>query len=289
MRRLRRSKLFAPGNRPDLMAKALASKADSVSFDLEDAVPAAEKENARRLVAERLADLAGCAKEIVVRVNGAESAALIDDLEAVARPGLDVVNLPKVEDPRQIYLVDRMLAHLEAKRGIERPIAVAATLETPRGLRLALDIALASPRVSALQLGLGDLSAVVGLQPSGDGPAYPRALIAFAAAEAGIDALDSAFTDIADPAGFEAEARRARALGLRGKSCIHPTQIEAANRVFGPTAAELEEARGMVDAYDAATRRGIGAVAHAGKLVDFPIAEQARRLLAAAAAPEGGR
>ncbi|MGE0719314.1 MAG: CoA ester lyase [Alphaproteobacteria bacterium] len=281
MRRLRRSKLFVPGSRPELFAKAFASAADGISFDLEDAVAADRKDMARAAVAAALTAHAGSPKERIVRVNPLRSGMLFEDVMAVACPGLDTVNVPKVESPRDLHVADELLRHLEGKLGIPRPIALMPTIETPAGLRNALAIATASPRVTALQLGTGDLAAATGLVPDTDRLTGIRMMLMLAAAEAGVDVLDSAFTNIADTAAFERDARSSKALGYHGKSCIHPSQIALANKVFAPDAAEIERARALVAAYDAAVARGVGAIAHAGGLVDYPIAEAARRLVEA--------
>lgn len=282
MRRLRRSKLFVPGSRPELFDKAFASAADAVSFDLEDAVAADRKAEARSLVARALAEFATSPKERVVRVNPLASGWMIEDLLAVAGPGLDVVNVPKVESPRDLHVAEAVLDHVERRLGLDRPIGLMPTIETPAGLRQAHAIASASPRVVALQLGTGDLASATGLRAETGNLVAVRTMLLLAAAEAGVDALDSAFTGIADLPGYEADARMSRGLGFRGKSCIHPTQVPIANRVFQPTARELAEARALVDAYDAAVRAGIGAFTHAGRLVDLPIAEAARALIVAA-------
>jgi citrate lyase subunit beta/citryl-CoA lyase len=153
--------------------------------------------------------------------------------------------------------------------------------ETPPGCAGARDRD-RSPRVVAS--GTGDLAAATGLRAETGNLVAVRTMLLLAAAEAGVDALDSAFTGIADLPGYERDADMSRGLGFRGKSCIHPTQVPVANRVFQPSARELAEARALVDAYDAAVRAGIGAFTHEGRLVDLPIAEAARALIVAAEA-----
>ncbi len=276
---LRRSKLFVPGSRPELFEKAFRSAADGVSFDLEDAVAATRKSDARTAVARALCDFADSPKERIVRVNSLRSGLMFEDVLEVACGGLDVVNLPKVEGPRDIHVADELLSHVERKLGLTKRIALMPTIETPAGLRQAYAIATASSRVIALQLGTGDLATATGLRPSTDHLVAIRTMLLLAAAEAGVDALDSAFTGIADLAAFERDAEASRALGFRGKSCIHPVQVAVANRVFAPGPTEIAAARALVDAYDAAVRGGIGAISHDGRLVDFPIAEAARAML----------
>lgn len=265
------------------MDKAMAGAADALSFDLEDAVPEAEKAAARSMVATFLDGGSGRTKELIVRVNALATGLLFDDVLAVASPNLDVVNVPKVEAPRDLHVADELLRHIERSRGIaEGTIKLIPTLETPPGLRRALDIARASTRVTAIQLGTGDLSTATGIEPATARLGPVRLMLVLAAAEAGVDALDSAFTGIARLDAFEADAIESKGLGFRGKSCIHPSQVPIANRVFAPTKAELEDARALVDAYEEAVKRGVGAISHRGMLVDAPIAQAALRLLEAA-------
>ena len=153
-----RSKLFVPGSRPELFDKAYRSAADAISFDLEDAVAPDRKVEARACVADALSrPFAGSRKTTIIRVNGFESGHFEADIEAVACEGLDVVNLPKIESADDIRRASECLARLEASRAISRPIGILANIETPRGVRLAAEIALADRRVIGLQIGFGDL------------------------------------------------------------------------------------------------------------------------------------
>ena len=281
--KLRRSKLFVPGNRSELFAKALAGPADAISVDLEDAVPESGKSRARQAVAEFMRDFPIGGKEWIVRVNSLGSGLMIEDILALACVRLNVVNVPKVESPRDLHVADEVLRHAERRLGLEPGrIGLMPTLESPAGLRRAHEIATASARVVALQLGTGDLKAASGLTPETARLNAVRTMLVLAAAEAGVDALDSAFVNIADLAAFERDAMESRALGFAGKSCIHPSQIEACNRIFAPTEAELDDARQLLRAYEEAKKRGLGAIAHRGSLVDQVHALEARRLLQAA-------
>lgn len=243
-----RSKLFVPGNRPELMREAAGLEADALSFDLEDAVPAAEKAAARAALRAFLQErpLRSPGPQVWVRVNGRDSGELVADVLALAGLAVDVVNVPKAEHPRDVHLVEDLVAHL-AREDRERiaedtgirgggrrrgAFAIVPTIESPAGLRNALAIARASPRVIALQLGAGDLRKSTGIQATVEGLRTVRVMLILAAAEAGVAALDSAYGDIADMAGFEADAMDARSLGFRGKSCMHPSQVPAANRIF---------------------------------------------------------
>lgn len=276
--RLPRSKLFVPANRPERMLKAMDLAADALSFDLEDAVPPAEKAEARKIVAAFLA--ANRPKQQVwIRVNGRDSGRLVDDLLALAGLDIDIVNVPKAEGARDVHLVEDLIEHLVQRGECAGRLAIVPTIETAVGVRRALEIATASPRVVALQLGAGDLRKSTGIHPTVEGLRTVRVMLSLAAAEAGIQALDSAYTDIGNPDGFAADSLDARALGFVGKSCIHPSQVEAANRIFSPSADEVDEARAIVEAFDAALAKGIGAIQVRGKLVDGPIVADARRVL----------
>lgn len=278
-----RSKLFVPGVRPELFAKALAGDADALSFDLEDSVPEARKGEARETVSALLqsAPLLATAKIVVVRVNAVGTPYLAADLAAVARTGVDLLNLPKVESAQDVLAAVALLEKSEAANGVARPIGLLANIETPRGLRLAAEIASAHPRVAGLQLGLADLFQPLGIDRRD--PVNVHATLyamRMAAAEAGVFAWDAAFADIGDADGFRAEAGMARRLGYVGKSCIHPSQVALANQAFQPDAEEIAEARRIVAAAREAGAAGRGAFLVDGRMVDLPFLKRAEAILA---------
>lgn len=277
-----RSKLFVPGSRPELFAKACASQADAVSFDLEDAVVVARKGEARVAVASFLAahPAAKTGKRVIVRVNGVESGLFEDDLVAILPTTPWLVNVPRVESTEQVYAAVAAIERIESSLGLAQATRLLLNIETPRGLRRAAGIASAHGRVAGLQLGLGDL-----FEPHGvhrDEPAHVREAmfeLAMAAAEAGVFACDGAHPDYTDGDGFRREAAMARALGFVGKSCIHPRQVAWANEVFTPTPDELEWARKVVEVARAAQAAGQAAFAVDGRMVDPPYLRRAERLL----------
>lgn len=278
-----RSKLFVPGVRPELFAKALAGDADALSFDLEDSVPEARKGEAREQVSAllRSAPLLATAKIVVVRVNALDTQHLAADLAAVARTGVDLLNLPKVESAHDVLAAVALLEKAEAANEVVRPIGLLANIETPRGLRLAAEIASAHPRVAGLQLGLADLFQPLGIDRRD--PANVHATLyamRMAAAEAGVFAWDAAFADIGDADGFRAEAGMARRLGYVGKSCIHPSQVALANQAFQPDAEEVAAARRIVAAAREAGAAGRGAFLVDGRMVDLPFLKRAEAILA---------
>ena len=279
-----RSKLFVPGARPELFDKALASAADALSFDLEDSVPEAGKQAARAAIASFLAraDVLASNKLLIVRTNATDSPHFAADLAAMAVPGLWLLNIPKVESAAQVRQVVVALERAEAANGVTRPIGLLLNIETPRGLRLAAELAGAHPRVAGLQLGLGDLFAPNGIART---PANVHAVlfaVKMAATEAGVFACDGAWPDVADAEGFRTEAMLAQQLGYIGKSCIHPRQVGQANTIFSVAEAELDEARRIVAAAQAASDLGRGAFLFEGRMIDVPYLRRAEALLAGA-------
>ena len=275
-----RSKLFVPGSRPELFAKAMASEADGLSFDLEDAVDAAMKDEARTGLARFLRSLEpGHGKTIIVRVNALDTPHFEADIEAVVGPGLDIVNLPKLESADDVRACAEALSRVEHRiRG--EPVAILANIETPRALRLAAEIATASPRVVGLQAGWGDL--IEPLDIDRYNPAMIEALllaIRLAAGEGNVWAYDGAFANIKDPEGYRREAEAARRLGYLGKSCIHPSQIALANAVFRPTDVEIAHSLKVIEAARDAAAKGIGAFTVNGKMVDAPFVRRAEAVL----------
>jgi citrate lyase beta subunit len=263
-----RSLLFAPGNDERKLERALAAGADAVVADLEDAVPAAEKERAREVTASALAS-GSRGSLVTVRVNAAGSAYFEDDLAAVAALELDALVLPKAT-PEAV-----------AALGPDGP-PVIAIVETAQGLRAAYEVA-ASPRVEALVLGAVDLGLELGLEPRADGfeVLYARSKLVVDSAAAGIRSpFDLVHLDTRGAEELVAECRLARSLGFRGKACIHPAQVEVVNRVFSPTDEEVARAARVVEAYEAAVDEGRGAVALDGEMIDLPVVERARGVLA---------
>jgi len=255
-----RSLLFAPASDERRLGKALASAADAVVADMEDAVAPSEKAQAREVVS-RL-------RPSIVRVNGAGTRWFEDDLALVAKLELDTLMLPKATPEAVVAL------------GREGP-PVIAVIETALGLRLAFETA-SHERVVALMLGAADLGAEVGFEPRTDGLEllYPRAKLVFDSAAAGIrPPFDVVHLTLDDVEGLEASARFARSLGFGGKACIHPAQIDVVNRVFAPDDEDIRWAERVVDAFERAQSAGEGVTALDGLMVDRPVVERARRII----------
>ncbi|KPU94531.1 citryl-CoA lyase [Variovorax paradoxus] len=282
-----RSKLFVPASRPELFSKALASAADGLCFDLEDAVVPTRKAEARDRLAAflRSGGLAGARQKIIVRINAASTPHFADDIRAVAQAGVDVVNLPKPRSVDDVRAAAAALQQAEQTNGVLAPIGLLLNIEEPVALRLAAELAAASPRVVGLQMGLGDMFEPLGMARR-DAISVQATMFALrmAAGEAGVYAYDSAFADIADAAGYRAEAELARRMGFLGKTCIHPSQVAIANDVFRPTDAEIAHARKVLQAAREADASGAGAYVVDGKMVDAPFVARAERIVASARA-----
>lgn len=274
-----RSKLFVPGSRPELFAKALITEADAVSFDLEDAVPEQNKSDARTALLAFLRSEAAqqSTKVLIVRVNGIRSPHFHADLAAFAGLPIGLLNLPKVSSPQELRDAIGALERIEQRDAFVRPIPLLVNIESAGALRQAADIARVNDRVLGLQLGLADLYETAGIDRN-DPSNVHAALFALrmAAAESGRFAYDSAYPNVADPDGFRREAQQARRLGFIGKSCIHPSQIAIANQVFEHADMAAAEARRIVAAADVAAAKGLGAFMLDGRMIDLPLIARAR-------------
>lgn len=275
---LMRSKLFVPASRPELFAKAAAGPADALSFDLEDAVPEARKDEARDSLAAYLREPpTGLRKAVVVRINAPGTGHFARDLEAVSLPRTDVINLPMVEDPAAITEAAARLDRLDPAGRIR----LLVNIETPRSLRRAADLARAHPRVAGLQIGYADLLEPCGIDRHDEAAlAQIRLAVRLAAAEAGLPAYDGAFAAVKDPEAFRAECAAARRHGFAGKTCIHPSQVDIANAAFLPSADELAWSRRILAAAAEAETRGLGAILVDGRMIDPPFLARARAVVA---------
>jgi citrate lyase subunit beta/citryl-CoA lyase len=281
-----RSLLYTPGHRASLVARVLDGELpttpDVTLLDLEDGVPAAEKDNARRVLAEAIAPSRGRALRYV-RIGRSSSDAAEADLGAVVRPGLDGVVVSKVQRAEELAIVDEMLRERERAAGLaEMSVHVIAAIESAAGLLDAPRIA-RGPRVIGLMFGSEDFAADLGLPAQREGEAaellYARSAVVVAAAAARVLAFDGIWANFKDEAGLRVDALRGRRLGFAGRQCIHPDQIATVNEIYAPTAREIEHARRVISAFEDGIGRGVGAVALDGEMLDAPIVERARRTL----------
>ncbi|OCB19563.1 HpcH/HpaI aldolase/citrate lyase family protein [Mycobacterium intracellulare] len=293
---LRRSELAVPACSDNMFDKAAGCDADLVFLDLEDATPAAFKEESRGKAINALNDLDWGRTVRAVRINGLDTRWCHDDvIEVVTRAGgnLDTIIIPKARTARDVWWVDVLLTQLESKLNLDKRIRLEVLIEEVEGLANAEEIAAASDRLDALIFGVGDFSLSQGARvdtnfvPLGEYPgefwAYARNKVIVAARIAGIDAIDAPYPDYRDLAGYERDARRASLLGYTGKWAIHPDQVPVANEVYAPTADEIARAEANVAAYREAEAKGRGAVGVNGVLVDAAHVKQAEQTLARAA------
>jgi citrate lyase subunit beta/citryl-CoA lyase len=278
---LLRSSLFAPGNHPRRVEKALTLDADAVILDLEDAVATAEKPATRAAIAAALT--ARRSGLLYVRVNAADTEFCYGDLVSVVKPGLDGIILPKVESPATLTTIDWVLRQIERERGLtERAIDLIPIIETARGLR-DIDAILASgTRVKRVAFGAGDFTLDVNMiwRRNEAELSYARARIVTASRAVGIEApLDTVWVDLQDQEGLEASARTALAYGFQGKMCIHPNQIAVVNWVFTPSGEEVTFAERVVAAFAKAEAKGVASIQLDGRFIDYPIVYRARRVL----------
>ena len=279
---MRRTMLFLPGNNPAMMLGGPYLGADSIIFDLEDAVSPAEKDAARILVRNALGALEFGPVEVVVRINALDTPLWERDLEAIVPMGPDLIMPPKSSDAGMIRRLDEKLGELEADCSLDHPIGILPLIETALGLENSFAIATASSRVRALFLGAEDLTADLGAIRSTEGEEilYARA--------AGVEAIDTPFPGVDEMDALRRDAARARSLGFSGKAVINPRHIDIVNAAFSPSEAEIRYAEEVMEAIEEAKRQGKGAISLRGKMIDAPIVERARRVLAMARQIEGG-
>lgn len=276
-----RSYLFVPGDKEKMLVKSIGCGADALVWDLEDAVPADQKEIARKTIRRQLEALPRHSPQVWVRINPIGTGQLEDDLEAVVQRGLRGVMLAKTESAEQVDQLARSLEAREKSAGLNPgSVKVQAILETAAGVCLAREISGASKRLAGLSLGAEDFTLDLGTSRSREGIelAYARGAIVLAAAYARIEAVDTVFSDLSDLEGLAQESRLARQMGFRGKYAIHPRQVPVINETFSPTEAELAFARKVVQAF-AEVQNQAGVITVDGKMIDAPIVERARRLL----------
>jgi citrate lyase subunit beta/citryl-CoA lyase len=278
--RLRRSELSTPGSSERMIEKAAASAADLVFLDLEDSVAPSAKEAARATAIAGLRELDWGAKTRAVRINAADTEWAYEDLiEVVKGAGdrLDLLILPKVKSPRDVWWVETVLDQMEMRLGRAEPVKLEVLIEEVEALINVEEIARCSPRIEALIFGPGDFSASQGVKSHAIGGAseypgdiwhYARNKIVVAARAARLEAVDGPYADFHDSDGYRRECERSAVLGFTGKWAIHPSQIPIANELYSPTTGEESRARRVMDAYDEAMARGLGAVTVDGRMID---------------------
>lgn len=281
MERLRRTMMFVPGNNPGMMADAHIYGPDSIMLDLEDSVTMAEKDTARLLVYNALKSVDYGDTEMVVRVNPLNTPYGKKDVEAVVKAGVHVIRMPKTETAEEVVEMEREIERVEREIGCLGRTRIMAAIESAKGICNAYAIATASPRMMGIALGAEDYCANLKTQrtPGGDELRLARETIVVAARAAGIDALDTVYSNLNDMETFRAEVEFIHRLGFDGKSIINPRQIEVVNEVFAPTDKAIEKAQTIIAAIKEAEKKGSGVIAVNGKMVDRPVVIRAERTI----------
>ena len=277
--RLRRSRLYLPGAEPKYFINAGLHHPDAIILDLEDSVHAAEKDSSRILVRNTLRAVDFGSAERMVRINQLPLG--YQDLEEIVPEHPDLILIPKVEHPQQVLEVDRKISDLETREGIKQPIWLMPILESALGIENAFAIATASDRVCALTIGLEDYTADLGISRTrtGEETQFARSRVVNAAKAAGLQAIDSVFSDVADLDGLRSWGHQSRAMGFEGMGCIHPSQIQVIHEAYAPSQTEIEKAMKIVAAFEDAKARGLGVVSLGSKMIDPPVVNRAVKLV----------
>ena len=273
--RLRRSRLYLPGNEPKFYVNAGLHGPDGVILDLEDSVAPAEKDAARCLVRNALRAVDFHGAERMVRINQGEPG--LEDLEWIIPHNCHLVLIPKVEDPSQVKAVAGRIAGLRAQHGVEHEVLLMPIVESALGAWRAYEIAAAHPDVVALAVGLEDYTADIGAQRTlaGTESFWARAQVLNGARAAGVQPIDTVFSDVTDMEGLAESCREAKGLGFTGKGCIHPRQVAVVHKAMAPEDAEIRKATRIVLAFEDAEARGLGVVSLGSKMIDAPVVKRA--------------
>jgi len=277
--RFRRSRLYLPGNQPKLFLNAGIHRPDCIILDLEDSVPPAEKDAARYMVRNALRTLNFFGSERMVRINQGERG--MDDLEAIIPHNVHTVLLPKAETAEQVVAMEAKVNEILKREGLKQQIYYMPILESALGVLNAREIAMASKNNVGLAMGLEDYTADIGTQRTLDGKEsfFARSMLVNAARAAGIQPIDTVFSDVSNEDALRASVRITKSMGFDGMGCIHPRQIRPIHEEFAPTELEITKAKTIIVAADEAEARGLGVVAVGSKMIDPPVVKRAERTL----------
>lgn len=277
--RFRRSRLYLPGDQPKLLINAGIHKGDGLILDLEDSVAPLNKDAARLLVRNALRGMDFMGAERMVRINQLPLG--LEDLEEIVPQKPHLILVPKVETPEQLHAVDEKIDEVLSKEKLDGDIYLMPILESGLGIINAYPIAAASKRNVALAIGLEDYTADIGTQRTNEGREsfFARSMLVNAARAAGIQAIDTVFSDVNDMDALRDSVLEAKSLGFDGKGCIHPRQIAVIHRAFAPEEKEIEKAKRIVLAFEDAEKRGLGVVSLGSKMIDPPVVKRALRTI----------
>ncbi len=286
-KKLCRTMLFCPATNPKLYLNAPFLGADSIIFDLEDAIRYADKDAARDLLCEALKSVDFRDTTICVRVNALSTEFGEDDVRAIVPAGCRYIRLTTCESKEDVQKLDGILTELEEKYGIEKgSVKIQCSIESPLGVHNMEDIVRASDRVVSMSFGAEDYTRLLNVDRTKDATElfYARTKMVNIAKVVGIEAIDTSWTDFNDIEGFEKEAKLGKQLGFSGKTCIHPSQIEVVHKIFTPSADEIEKSLVIIEAMKAANIEQGGVIQINGKMIDIPVIEKAKRIIALAQA-----
>lgn len=274
---LRRSRLYLPGNEPKFFVNASLHSPDGIILDLEDSVAPAEKDAAQLLVRNSLRSVDFYGAERMVRINQLPKG--LDDLKFIVPNNVNVILIPKCESAEQIHQLEKELEKIKKQYKVENPIYFMPIIESALGIIKAYEIASASKNNCALAIGLEDYTADIGTQRTNNGreSIFARQMLVNAAKAAGIQAIDTVFSDVSDMEALRQSVVEAKSLGFEGKGCIHPRQIKVVHEAFAPTFEEIEKAKKIVQAFEEAEKKGLGVVSLGSKMIDPPVVKRALR------------
>ena len=277
--RFRFSRLYLPGNNPGMFLNAGLHSPDGIILDLEDSVAPDRKDEARILVRNALRAVNFYGAERMVRINQGERG--LTDLESVIPHNVHLILIPKCEDSDALRTVDETIVSIKKREGQNDTVLLMPIIESAKGVERAYEIATASPNVVAMAIGLEDYTADLGVQRTKEGSEslYARNRIVVAARAAGIQAIDSVFSDVGDMDGLLSNVLSAKAMGFEGMGCIHPRQIAVIRKGFSPAPEEIDRAKKIVIAYRDALSRGLGVVALGSKMIDPPVVARAQKTI----------
>ncbi len=280
---LMRSNFYVPANNLAFVEKCAKYGADNITFDVEDAVPPQEKANARKIAAEHLEAAHANGASVFVRINGYHTEFADDDLEAVVKPGLDGITLPKTRNAADVKRLDETLTRLEKERGIEPgSIKIAILLETAEGIMNANEIVHASDRLVAAFFGAVDYCCDMRITRTNLGAEQfvARTIVGIAARSAGIIALDAPFADYSNMDDFIQNTKDGRTMGMEGRMIIHPSQIKVAHELYSPTEEEVEYSKQVIKFFEEeGLAKGLASVSMDGKMVDTPVYTSAQNVV----------
>jgi citrate lyase subunit beta/citryl-CoA lyase len=273
--RNRFSRLYLPGNSPSLMINAGIHKPDGIILDLEDAVAPDKKDEARFLVRNALRGIDFYGAERMVRINQGERG--IEDLNYIIPHNVNLILLPKCEKPEQLAAVNEQISKIQQKHNLSGPVWIMPIIESALGVINAYPIASCATNIVALAIGLEDYTADLGTRRTAEGTEsfFARSMVVNAARAAGIQPIDSVFSDVGDMEGLRQNVLRSKALGFDGMGCIHPRQIVVIHETFAPTPEEIEKAKKIVFAFHKAEEMGLGVVSLGTKMIDPPVVKRA--------------